>query len=408
MIEIEDALERILNEVSVAPAENVALATSTYRVLAEEVVSDVDDPPFDRAMMDGFAVRSADVTAEGVTLDIAGTITAGNNHRPSLVEGQTYRIMTGSMVPEGADAVVMRELTDDPAEDQDPQRVEIRKFPVAAGENVLPQAANLKTDQVVLTAGTVIRAAEMGVLAQVGKMKPLVHRCPQVGVLATGDELVRVSQNPSTGQIRNTNGPMLTSLARSYLTNCTNLGIIKDTETDLLKALQAGTQRRFFVCCGGVSAGDRDLLPRVFKDNGVEEIFHRVNLKPGKPMWFGKAPKGTLIFGLPGNPVSSLVCFYLFVRPALVKASGRPWNGYGFRPATLEHDHQITGQRRALMPAKKTLHEDGNVSVEVVSSSGSADLLAMTRADCLVEFPTPGQYASGTEVRWLELNSFQP
>jgi molybdopterin molybdotransferase len=285
-------------------------------------------------------------------------------------------------MPRGADAVVMVEQTQTSA-----QRVRIAQPSVRVGQNIMRRATSLERGQTVLQAGKLLRPCEIGLLAEVGRKVVEVIPMPRVGVLGTGNELVEHAESPAAGQIRNSNGPMLAALAESAGALPTDLGIARDNPEDLERLIgTALATQQVVVISGGVSAGVLDLVPGTLAVLGVEQVFHKVSLKPGKPLWFGEKRRATgqsvLVFGLPGNPVSSLVCFELFVRPAIQKMRGLAPTGLKRVSARLDSDHQQRGDRPTYWPAVL----EGE-KVKPLSWKGSGDLRTLTDANCLAFFP---------------------
>jgi molybdopterin molybdotransferase len=300
--------------------------------------------------------------------------------------------MTGAPLPPGADAVVMIERTklldDAPSIVPGATRVAIAGPPPQPGANILRRGAALRAGTVVYRAGHVLRPCDVGVLAELGRASVQVIRTPSLAVLATGNELVPATQQPGLGQIRNSNGPMLAALAAASGVQPHVLGIARDTLQDLRRLVAEGLQFDVLVLSGGVSAGVLDLVPRVLAELGVEPVFHGVNLRPGKPLWFGvhgAATRPRLVFGLPGNPVSSLVCFELFVRPALRRMAGHPQVLPVARAARLAEVHQQRGDRPTYHPA--ILTDDSGPLVRPLRWQGSADLAALAAANALAYFP---------------------
>ncbi len=244
-------------------------------------------------------------------------VTAGQVPQAPLQPGLATRIMTGAPVPAEAEAVVMVEQTQTSSDADGIEWVEIAEVRLPESGNIMLQGTSLRAGEVILSAGRTIRPLEIGLLAEVGRHQVQVSLVPSVAILSTGNELVDVDQSPQAGQIRNSNGPLLNALVQRAGAKPVPLGIGRDDLDDLRQLVAQGLQEDVLVLSGGVSAGVLDLVPQVLQELGVEQVFHKVDLKPGKPLWFGvNADTQTLVFGLPGNPVSSLVCCELFVRPA--------------------------------------------------------------------------------------------
>jgi molybdopterin molybdotransferase len=401
MHSVEEAQTTILECLRPLPPQPTPLTTEALgRVLAEDVVSDLDLPPHDKAMMDGYAVRSADLSTGRATLTIVEEVTAGRMPRRSLGPGEAARIMTGAPVPDGANAVVMVEHT----QLLDPSRVAIDDRPPSPGQHVMPRGREMRAGEVVLSAGAVLLPAAFGLLATVGRTAVKAVPGPRVAVLATGDELVEAGTVPRSAQIRNSNGPMLVAMSYRAGARPEYLGIGRDEPDELRALVEKGLAADVLVLSGGVSAGKLDLVPGVLQQAGVTARVHRVAMKPGKPVFFGTAARGTPVFGLPGNPVSSLVCFELFVRPALRKLGGHDTVLPIPLRAALAEDFRHRSDRPTYHPAVLEEVQQGR-RVRPVAWLGSPDLKALTRADALVVFP-PGQatLAAGEMFDVLPLN----
>jgi len=377
MITVEQALEIVLREARVLPGEEVGLEDAAARVLAEDVRSDVDLPPFDRSAMDGYALRAADVAGAPAALEVVGEVRAGQWPSRPVGPGQAVRIMTGAPVPEGATAVQQVEKT----RPLDEFRVTILS-PVSAGANIAPRASEVSEGDVVMERGRLLDPAAVAVLASAGRARVRVGRRPDVGVLVTGDEVVDVGASPRPGQIRNTNGPAVCALARAAGAKVQVLGVAPDDSTQLEDALRRGLAADVLVVSGGVSAGDYDLVLPALEELGFTFLFTKVAIKPGAPLVFARRGD-TLAFGLPGNPVSAQVTFDLFVRAALLHMQGarvvsRPRVGVELLAPVANHSG-----RRAHVPAR-VRWEDGRLVARPVRSMGSGDLVAHARANALV------------------------
>lgn len=383
MLSVSQAQALVLEHVAPPAPRAVPLTASVLgRVLAEDIVCDLDSPPHDRAMMDGYAVRTADLPDGRGSLAVVDEITAGRVPRLALGPGEAARIMTGAPLPAGADAVVMVEQT----RATDDGRVEVDDSPPWPGQHVLPRASEMRAGEVVLPAGAVLGPVELGLLAAVGRTAARVVPAPLVAVLPTGDELVEPAARPGPGQIRNSNGPMLMGQACRAGALPYYLGIAPDTADGIRKLVDVGLRADVLILSGGVSAGKLDLVPGVLQAAGVRGHFHKVHLKPGKPVFFGTGPGGTAVFGLPGNPVSSLICFELFVRPAVRRLAALSDPLPAPVTATLVEDCPHRSDRPTYYPARLAW-ENGGWRVRAVAWLGSADLRALTRANALLLFP---------------------
>lgn len=385
MIPMNEAIRIVMDHTPRLDAGYVDLMNALGHTLAEDVTSDINMPPFEKATMDGFAVVGADiVNAERehpVTLNIVEEIQAGSVPTKAITRGSASRIMTGAPMPDGADTVVMVEDTES---ENDVVRV---LEPTEAGRNRVPLGEDVRQGDTVLTAPVRIRPPEIGILAAVGVTSVPVYRRPVVGIVATGDEIVEPGEAPSPGQIRNSNGySMATQVTRAggipkYL------GIAGDTVEALNRVMSEGlTTCDAVLLSGGVSAGVYDLVQGVMKDLGVEVLFDRIRMKPGKPLTFGVAGD-KLVFGLPGNPVSSLVGLELLVRPALRKMQATPDAHRSRVRARIRGDFKQTPGREQFVPALSEFGADG-WSTRWVGHHGSADLFAISEANSLFVVPS--------------------
>lgn len=380
MIPMEEAVQIVMDSTKALNRTTVPLTDALGHTLAEDAVSDINMPPFEKATMDGYAVVGADVagaTRESpASLEVIEEIQAGSVPTKTVAPGLAARIMTGAPMPDGADTVVMVEDTE-----SENGRVRVLE-PTEPGQNRIPLGEDVRKGDTVLKAPCRIRPPEVGILAAVGVTDVPVYRRPVVGVVATGDEIVEPDRQPAPGQIRNSNGySMATQVTRAGGTP-RYLGIAGDTVEDLRRVMTEGLETcDALLLSGGVSAGVYDLVQGVMKDLGVEVLFDRIRMKPGKPLTFGVCGE-KLVFGLPGNPVSSLVGLELLVRPALAKMQGI---ADGHRPrvrATLTSTFTQTPGREQYVPAASSYGDDG-WSTTWVGHHGSADLFAIAEANSL-------------------------
>lgn len=397
MLTVEEALTLVAEHAQPLAPRRLPLAEAAGQILAEDITSDVNSPPYDKALMDGYAVRSADRDPHRHVLE---EIAAGGVPHFPLTPGSVSRIMTGAPLPEGADAVVPVEQTDS----EEGSSVRILKADVAPGQNLLRLGASMRAGDVVLRTGATLRPIEIGVLAEIGRGMVNVVPRPRVAVLPTGNELVPVGERPAIGQIRNSNGPMLLAAAVRANAEATELGIARDTRDELARLIKQGLQADILVLSGGVSAGKFDLVPSVLAELGVEQVFHKIAMRPGKPLWFGIKQDGArrvLVFALPGNPVSSLVCFELFARPTIDKLAGRGFVRSSSIQARLGHAFSHAGGRESYLPATVSYavpdqqmplfgsagrRPNDEAQVNLLPWQGSADVVTLARANALARF----------------------
>jgi molybdopterin molybdotransferase len=388
MLSVAEAQNIVLQKARPLLPQTVPLAPPALGlILAEDVVSDLDMPPFDKAMMDGFALRSEDLVQGKGELSIIEEVSAGRTPTKPVNAGQATRIMTGAPIPQGADAVVMIER----CEILSNNAVRIDESKVKPGMNILTQGREMRTGETVIKARTPLRPQVFGLLATVGRTEAKVYPPPQVAILATGDEIVPPQQKPGPGQFRNSNGAMLLAQVCRARGAPRMLDIARDEPNHLRTLILDGLQADVLLLSGGVSAGKLDLVPGILAELGVQVLFHRVSMKPGKPVLFGVLPRPDgnepprLIFGLPGNPVSSLVCFELFVRPAIAALMALP-PGPDWVTAKLLEDYPYRSDRPTYHPAKLSSTQAG-WSVEAVPWFGSPDLRGIGSANAFILLP---------------------
>lgn len=379
MLSVAEALRIVLAHTPRLRAETVALDEALGRVLAAPVTTDLDLPPFDRAAMDGFALRAADACAPGAILRVCGQLRAGQFPSFGPEPGEALEIMTGAVLPPGADAVLQVERTRRLA---DGAQVELLSA-VTAGLNVAPRASEARCGDVVLAAGTRVDPAVVAVLASVGCVRVPVAQQPTLTVLATGDELVEVATRPAPGQIRNSNTPTLAAQARLAGAQVRVLPSVGDEAAALTRALSAGLTDDVLVVSGGVSEGAFDLVEPMLMKLGVTRLFERVAIKPGAPLVFGiHDARPGLVFGLPGNPVSAQVTFDVFVRPALLALQGATCHARARVEAVLTDTLRNASGRSAYLPVALENVAAG-WRARPLRSQGSADVRAHAQADGL-------------------------
>ena len=401
MIPVDRALEIVLSRAQPLPAEEIDFTDAPGRILREDATADTDLPPFRRSAVDGFAVRASDTSSAPARLKLVGSVPAGTYPEFRIGPGETASIMTGAPVPEGADAV---QMVEESREDRDGV---VLLSSVASGQNVAPQGAEVRRGEVVLWSGTRLDAAAVAVAATVGKTRLLVGRRPTVSIAATGDELVHPSETPGPGQIRNSNGFSLLAQCRSVGIDAVSLGVAGDSESSLRGFIRRGLETDVLMLSGGVSMGRYDLVEKVLSELGVEILVDAVALKPGKPLVFGVGDDGKLVFGLPGNPVSTMVTFELFVRTALARLEGAENPVREILKARLLDSLTNRGPRRAYLPGWLRAGDDGELVAEPIPTKGSADIVAFSKANALLIVPEDqDRLESGESVSVYPLDSF--
>src|SRR3972149_2086073 len=406
MISVEAALEIILNEIKPLGMERINILSALGRILCEDITAPIDNPPWDNSAMDGYAVKTADTKRASkekpVLLKVIEDLPAGYTAKKTIKTGEAIRIMTGAPIPKGADAVVMVEDTEKtggrglpPQALSGGQGSGVRIFREAkTGDNIRKAGEDFKKGDIVLKKGMNIRPAETGMLAAVGKPNVYVYQKPNVAVLSTGDELVEIEEIPKTGKIINSNSYTLAAQIKECGAIPIQLCIARDTKKDLKEKLYYGLSADCIVSSGGVSVGDFDFVKDVLKELGSDPRlkhagtgmrFWKVAMKPGKPLAFGVIG-GKPAFGLPGNPISSMVAFEQFVRPTLMKMAGKTALFRQTFKAALTRDIKIKPGRVNFIRAELKPSESG-FTVTPLDGQGSGMILTMVRANCFVIVP---------------------
>ncbi len=394
MITYEQALVAILKKTSSLGTEKVPIKDSVGRVLKEDIVSSLEMPPFDKAAVDGYAVRTSDVLQAPCILECVGFIEAGKSFSKSVKSGECVKIMTGAPLPKNTDGVVMVEDTK-----MSGKYIKILRS-IKKDENMCPRGQDLKKNQVVLKKGKPISSSHVALLAAVGRRFATVSRKPSVSLLNTGGELILVGKRLGKNQIYNSNGPMLSALIKSDGLELNFLGIAKDEPRELRKAIQKGLKSRILLISGGVSMGDYDLVPDILKNLGVRKIFHNVRMKPGKPLFFGIKNR-TLVFGIPGNPVSNFLAYLVFVRPAIRKMTGHDFYLPAFKKGILKKAFYLRGDRRHFALVK-IFKKNNQYYLKPLGAHGSADILSLARADGFMTVgPNRKRIKEGTTVPFI-------
>lgn len=374
MITFEEAYETVMNSAFCSGTEPVSIIGSLNRVLAQDVTSDIDIPPFDRATVDGFACRKSDL---GNDLEIIETIAAGMQPENRISENRCSRIMTGAVVPQGADVVFMVE------DSLILSTGKVRFTGSFTKENISVKGEDIKSGDLVLNAGRLIRPQDIAVMASVGCTSPVVSKMPVISVISSGDELVEPSEKPGISQIRNTNAYQLMAQVQRAGASGKYWGIARDDEDSTYVIVKhALSESDLVLISGGVSMGDFDFVPSVLERAGVKILFSRVNVQPGKPTTFGIHPDA-LVFGLPGNPVSSFIQFELLVRPLICKMMGYEWEPMTISLPMKSSFSRKSSDRQAWIPVVITKER----FVSAIEYHGSAHISALALADGIIVLP---------------------
>lgn len=380
-ISFPEARDIVLDHLPDPREDHIALDMALGKTLARPIVAAENIPPFDNSAMDGFAVRAQDAPAPGARLPLTGEISAGCSDIHPLAPGACVRIMTGAPLPEGANAVIPIEVAEPhPAENS----VTFLKAAIP-GNHIRPSGQDMSRGRTVLKAGIVLRPADIAVLASLGQVQVPIARPPDVSIVTTGNELIEPSESLRPGKIRNANGPALAAQIATAGGQLYGQFHARDTREDVRNALETACKGDMLVISGGVSVGAYDFVKEVLEDMGLSTLFWRVRQRPGKPLVFGLL--GDIpVFGLPGNPVSSAICFEAYVRPALACMLGRQGVLPGLEPAVLGKD----------IPKKRGLHHfvpgraewvDHALTVAPAGPQGSHIVSSLARADGLIHLP---------------------
>ena len=407
MISVEQALEKILGQVAVLGEEESPILDCAGQVLAEDVSSDIDVPPLDNTAMDGYAVRPEDTHGANQGsprfLQVIDTVPAGSISRHKVTAGTAIRIMTGAPIPDGADSVVPFENTDETQREGPSAEIGIL-YQSEAGGNIRRAGEDIARGSLVLSQGTVVRPQEVGVLASLGRSTARVIRRPLIAILATGDELVDIDQPLPPGKIYNSNAYSIAALVQRYGGIAKLLGIALDSEEALVAKLNQGLSADMLITSGGVSAGDYDIVKDVLAKYG-EITFWTVRMKPGKPLAFGRIRRGGQSgaagyiphLGLPGNPVSTMVTFELFARPAILKMLGKKNLAKPTVEAVLE-DTIVNNDGRRIFTRAMVSKRGGKYFARTTGPQGSGILTSMTSANGLAIIPEDRARVTAGEV----------
>jgi len=386
MISFDEAQKIIYNNIILLTPEKIDISFCLGRVLAEDVISDINMPPFDKSAMDGYAIRKQDLFEE---LEIIETIKAGDIPSKIINACQCSKIMTGSLIPQGADCVIMVELTEPIAKNK------IRFTGSDSRPNIAKKAEDIKIGETVLKKGTLLRPQEVAILATVGCTQPLVYKLPRIAIMSTGDEIVEPHIVPDNGKIRNSNAYQLISQVKRCGINTDYLGIIEDTEEATYNKIRGALDNYdVLLLTGGISMGDFDFVPKVMEKAGVNLLIETVAIRPGKPVVFGKK-NNTFVFCLPGNPVSSFVVFELFTKPFINAMYGNN--------STIIAQHLVIKEDFITRPSDRLtwvpVSIDENNEVAPVNYHGSAHIYALCFAQGIMRLdPNIGIIKKGEKV----------
>jgi molybdopterin molybdotransferase len=390
LLDAEEAVRIIHGALAPLPPVRIGLGEALGRVLAEEIVAAEPIPPFDNAAMDGYAVRAGDLPG---ALRLSGSCAAGTVYPGTVNTGEAVRIMTGAAIPTGADAVVQQEWTE-PATSG---AVTVTRA-VPAGHNIRRAGADLAAGTAALAQGTLLRPQEIGLIASVGRREILAGARPRAAVLTTGDELAAPGEPLRPGMIRDSNAPMLAALLVKEGCDVVPLGVARDDRDELRSRIAEGLGFDILVTAGGVSVGDHDHVGAARRAAGVEILFWKVNIRPGMPLLFGRRG-ATAVFGLPGNPVSAMVTFTQFIRPAIRRLTGAA-SGAGTTRLRARLAEEIVKQDAKRHFVRGILSDgEGAPAVRPAGSQVSNILTSLVRANCLIILPEEGRaFPAGTSV----------
>ena len=404
MLSVTEARERILSNFQTTAAESIPLIASANRVLAIDVSAAQDFPLFDNSAMDGFAIRSEDTSTSRVSLKVVADIPAGSTPKVTLQPGEAARIMTGAQVPAGANAVIPVEDTDFHNHAAGTTAPEVISFerPVKAGENIRPRGMDIHAGEIVLKKGQTLKPQDLGLLAMLGFANVQVYKKPRIALLSSGDELLAVDAPLESGKIRDSNSYTLAASIESAGSEVIRLGVARDTRESVEALFQKALSENvdLILSSAGVSVGAFDYVKEVIEANGSLN-FWRVNMRPGKPLTFGKYFDKQFI-GLPGNPVSAFVGFEVFVRPVLERLSGKLESSR--RRIKVRSAEEIESDGRESYLRAKLREENGIQIAQLTGHQGSGNLLSLVQADALLIIPAGVKCVpAGQEVEALLL-----
>jgi len=399
MISVDDARTQIINELTVVDTEVVSLDLAHGRVLTEDVIARRTQPPSNMSAMDGFAVKAADTQSIPAQLKIIGEAPAGGSYEGIVQPGETVRIFTGGPLPEGTDSIVIQEDTDLGEDSQQEGYVEIREV-TPVGHYVRPAGLDFKAGTIGLKANRRLSARDIGLLAAMNVPWITVRRKPRIAILSTGDELVRPGEPVGPNQIISSNSLLVAALIQQAGGEAIDLGIAKDNEVSLRQMAVGAQSADMLVTLGGASVGDHDLVQSVLGKEGLSVDFWRIAMRPGKPLMSGNL-NGTPMLGMPGNPVSSMICSFLFLIPAIDTLLGLPPRRPPLSEAVIAHPIKENDQREDYLRARIIGETGGLPIVEMFQKQDSSMLSRLADADCLIlraPFASPLPAQSPVEI----------
>ncbi|PHQ69664.1 MAG: molybdopterin molybdenumtransferase MoeA [Sneathiella sp.] len=415
MISVDEARTKILERLRAVSTEIIPLAEAHGRVLAEDIIARRTQPPADMSAMDGYAVKASDITSIPATLKVIGEAAAGSSFDADVGSGEAVRIFTGAPLPAGTDTIVIQEDTERPEtgrhNNNEPQNrnnfVTILEQS-AKGHYVRPAGLDFREGDPGLSAGRTLSPRDIGLIAAMNVPWVTVRRKPRIALLSTGDELVRPGEPVGPNQIISSNSLLIAALIEQMGAEAIDLGIAKDTENSLRQMAAGAKSADMLVTLGGASVGDHDLVQSVLGKGGLAIDFWRIAMRPGKPLMFGDMD-GTPLLGMPGNPVSSMICSFLFLIPAIDALNGLPPRRSPLRKGYISHDIGKNDQREDYLRAKIMGDEDGIPVIELFPKQDSSMLSPLSAADCLVlRAPFAEPAAKGSEILFIPLTAPYP
>lgn len=402
MISVEEARHNIISALSPVSTETIAIDEAAGRLLAEDIYSRRTQPPADLSAMDGYAVKSADVASVPVTLAVVGEAPAGGSYDNQVNQGEAVRIFTGGPLPVGTDAIVIQEDTN-----RDGDWVTINESS-PTGHYVRTAGLDFSEGEIGLKAGKTLTPRDIGLLAAMNIPWITVRRKPRIALLSTGDELVRPGEPVGPNQIISSNSLLLAAMIKEAGGIPIDLGIAQDNEQSLRQMAAGAKSADMLVTLGGASVGDHDLVQSVLGKDGLQIDFWRIAMRPGKPLMFGDLD-GTPMLGMPGNPVSSMICGFIFLYPAMDALMGRDVRIPATIPAILSHDIKNNDQREDYQRARIIGDDNGVPLIELISNQDSSLLSALSSANCLLKrLPFAEPLVKGTTVDVIPLDSDYP